>query len=162
METGPKPTTLQLKSKCRQRYQELQVDALNTLIGWYWTLGSGAALGMKVTSAELGQRLQTLKKVYWPRGGEFENYLKQSGQTLQDMLLRAKVELLEIKTQQKITEMARGLPGSYAQQQQTVIAELAKRAPSTTQWVARTSCRAGFVTSSCKQYKGPLAPGIPN
>jgi len=162
LETGPKPTAAQLKDKCAQKYQELKVLTLNTLIGWDWTIGMGATAGMKVTDTEVRQRLEAVKKNNLP-GVSFTKYLKYTDQTVSDMLFRSRVQLFEVKFQQQAITMAKFLPkGLTAQQQQKAFAKLAAGLPTTKQWVARTSCRTGYVTSSCRQYKGSLPPGIPN
>jgi hypothetical protein len=162
IETGPKPTAAQLKGKCAQKYQEVKQLALNTLIGWDWTIGTGAAAGMNVTDAEARQRLRAVRKNNLPEVS-FEKYLKYTGQTMSDMLLRSRVQLFEVKFQQRVTAMTKLLPkGLTAQQQQQALAKATAGLPTSKQWVARTSCHRGYVTSSCKQYKGPLAPGTPN
>jgi foldase protein PrsA len=161
-EVRPRPTTAQLREKCAQREQELKVLTLNTLIGWEWIIGKGLEVGMRVTDAEVAQHLEAV------RHGDlayvsFDKYLKYSGQTMADMLFRAKVQLFEVKAQEELMALARKLPkGLSPRQQQVALTRLAASFPTEKQWVARTDCRPGYVTSSCKQYTGPLAPGIPN
>jgi foldase protein PrsA len=162
VETGPKPTPAQLKSKCAHKYQEMKELALNTLIGWDWTIGMGAEAGMKASDAEARQRLEAVKKNNLP-GIPFDRYLKYTGQTLSDMLLRSRVQLFEVKFQERTIAMVKLLPkGLSAQQRQKELAKLAARLPTSKQWVAKTSCIPGYVTSSCRQYKGSEEPGIPN
>jgi len=162
VETGPKPTAAQLRTRCAQKYHEITVLALNTLINWDWTLGMGAAAGMKVTDAEVRQRLEAVKRNNLT-GVPFAKYLRYSGQTEADMLFRSKVQLFEVKFQERLDAMVKRLPhGLSAKQRQRALAQFAAKLPTNRQWVARTTCSAGYVTSSCKQYRGSQPPGIPN
>jgi hypothetical protein len=162
VETGPKPTTAQLKSKCAQQYQQLKQTVLGLLITWDWTIGTGAAAGMKASDAEVRQRLESIAKNDLV-GVPFNRYLQYTGQTLADMLLRSRVSLFEEKFRQGLVAMAKLLPkGMTDQERRAAVAKLAAGLPTEQQWVARTSCSPGYVTSSCRQYKGPLQPGFPN
>lgn len=164
VETGPRPTAAQLKDKCAQDYQQLRASALNLLIGSDWTFATATAVGMKVTDAEVKQRFELVKAHdlgMSPR--EYLKYLKYTGQTLADMMLRSKVQLIEAKMKQRVIEMIEHLPKGLTQQQQAqVLTKLTADVPTIEQWVAKTSCRRGYVTSSCRQYRGPLPPGSPS
>jgi hypothetical protein len=163
VESGPKPTAVQLKSKCRQKYQELKALTLNTLIVWDWTIAAGLALGMKATDAEVRARFDEGNKRYFPRRAEFARYLRLTGQTVPDMLFRSKVQVFEAKLIEKKTALEKQLPhGLSAQRRQRALAKFVANLPPGKQWAAITSCRDGYVVSACKQYKGSLAPGIPN
>jgi len=163
VQSGSKPTPGQLKVKCWQRYQELKVLTLNTLIGWDWTIGAGLALGIKVSDAEARQRLKEANKNLFPKNAEFTDYLRLTQQTFADMLFRSRVQLVEAKLVQKLTTMEKLLPkGLTAQQRQRALAQVQKALPPNKQWAQKTTCRTGYVTSACKQYRGRLSPGLPN
>lgn len=154
----------QLRVKCARKQQELKVLTLNTLIDWDWTIGDGLAAGMKVSDAEVTQRVQSLKRVDLV-GVDFNKYLKYSGQTPSDMRLRAKVQLFEVKLNQRLRAITNRLPKGLTEGQQRAAlakANVNQSSLSPQQWAAKTSCRPGYVTSACKQYKGTLAPGVPN
>ena len=162
-ESGPKPTAKELKRKCAQKYQYLKELALNTLINWHWTLGNGAAVGMKVSDAEVDKRIAAIKAVSFPKPKEFDKYLRLTKETADDMRFRAKVQLVEVKFQEKLSGFRKSLPKSVtAQQQQAAFAKLAQSWPTPKQWALKTSCRKGYVTSDCRQYHGPLPTGTPN
>lgn len=148
---GPKQTTAQLKSQCRQKYETLRQKVLNFLISAQWKIGEGAELGVKITDAEAKQRLEQIKQALYPQKGVFQKYLTTTQQTIPDWLFRAKLQLLEIKLPQKL--IPKGLTGQQRQQAATKLLH-----ESTKKWVARTSCRAGYVVPNCKQYTGPLPP----
>ncbi len=152
VQSGPKPTVAQLKSQCRQRYQALRQTVLRFLIITEWVIGEGAEQGLKATGEEIMQRVERIKKLEYPRDGEFEKHLALAGETMSDQLLRSKVKVLTAKIEQKFIYKK----GLTAQQQQQAFAKFLKEFPK--KWVARTSCRAGYVVPDCKQYKGPIPP----
>jgi hypothetical protein len=156
------PTVAQLKIRCVQRVNELRVLTLNTLIGWYWQIGTGTALGMKASDAEIRQRLKEVNGRTFPTKTGFARYLKLTGQTVPDMLFRSKVQMFEVKIGQKQTEAMKRLPkGLTAKQRQSELVKLTESsAPG--QWVAKTTCQKGYVVSACKGYRGSQAPGLPN
>jgi hypothetical protein len=154
---GPEPTTAQLKRACAAQYAQLEQTVLDLLITWDWTLGAAAATGVRVTDAETDDRLAEIEKTELAFVS-LGKYLKYTGQTLGDMLLRTKVELLQAKQQRALVALvehaSRGLSAS---QRLAAVAKLESRARTTAQWIALTSCRPGYVSPDCKQYKGSSA-----
>jgi foldase protein PrsA len=98
------PTEAQLKSECEQQYKSLQTEVLGFLISSEWVLGEAAHLGVKVSDKEVEKQLATVKNQQFPKAAEFEKFLKSSGQTVSDLLLRVKLNLLSTKIQQKISK----------------------------------------------------------
>ena len=161
--TGPPPTTAQLKSKCAEKLQKLRVLTLNTLLDWDWTIGAAQQLGMKVTSSEIKRRYEEVSGRLFPAKGELASYLERTGQTVPDMLFRAKVQLFEVKQAARLAELEKLIPKNLsAKKAEATLAELAKGVRTSKQWAALTSCQPGYVTSACAQYKGTEAPGYPN
>jgi hypothetical protein len=160
-ESGPK-STAELKGRCTHRYRDLKELTLNTLIGWDWTIAAGKTLGMKASDAEVKRRYTEVNKRSWPKAGEYARYLKLTGQTDADMMLRYRVQVYESKLLQKLEAIQKSLPATAtAQQRQRAGAALSKYM-SGPQWVPITSCIKGYVVSACKEYRGPEPPGIPN
>ena len=100
----PAPTRAQLKSQCEQQYKSLQQEVLGFLISSAWVLGEASSLGVKVSDKEVKKRFGQIKEQQFPKGAEFEKFLASSGQTVSDLLLRVKLNLLSTKIQQKITK----------------------------------------------------------
>jgi foldase protein PrsA len=98
------PTEAQLKSECEQQYKSLQTEVLGFLISSEWVLGEAAHLGVKVSDKEVEKQFATVKNQQFPKPAEFEKFLKTSGQTVSDLLLRVKLNLLSTKIQQKISK----------------------------------------------------------
>jgi foldase protein PrsA len=96
------PTLAQLKSQCVTQYKSLQQEVLGFLISSAWVLGEGESLGVKVSDKEVKKRFTQIKEQQFPKAPEFEKFLASSGQTVSDLLLRVKLNLLSSKIQQKI------------------------------------------------------------
>lgn len=98
------PTEAALKSQCEQQYKTLQQEVLGFLISSTWVLGEANSLGVKVTDKEVKKQFEKIKSQQFPKAAEFEKFLKTSGQTVSDLLLRVKLNLLSSKIQQKIVK----------------------------------------------------------
>ncbi len=98
------PSKSELKSQCEQQYKSLKTEVLGFLISSNWVLGEGAALNVKLTDAEVKKQFTKIKEQQFPKGSEFEKFLASSGQTVSDLLLRVKLNLLSQKIQQKVVK----------------------------------------------------------
>lgn len=104
-----KPTAAQLKSQCEQQYKSLQQEVLGFLISSEWVIGEGNSLGVKVSDKEVKKQFETIKSQQFPKPAEFEKFLATSGQTVSDLLLRVKLNLLSSKIQQHVVK-SKGTP----------------------------------------------------
>jgi foldase protein PrsA len=98
------PTEAALKSQCEQQYKSLQQEVLGFLISSEWVLGEAKSLGVKISDAEVKKNFEKIKSQQFPKAAEFEKFLKTSGQTVSDLLLRVKLNLLSAKIQQKVVK----------------------------------------------------------
>ena len=98
----PAPTTAQFKSQCEQEFKTLSQEVLGYLISSEWVLGEAAALGVSVSDKEVKKRFEQIRNQQYPKAGEIQRLLTNSGQTVSDLLLRVKLNLLSTKLQQKI------------------------------------------------------------
>ncbi len=98
------PTTAQLKQECEQQYKALQQEVLGFLISSEWVLGEAESLGVKVSDAEVKKQFEKIKNQEFPKAAEFEKFLASSGQTVSDLLLRVKLNMLSTKIQSKIVK----------------------------------------------------------
>jgi foldase protein PrsA len=99
-----KPTAAQLKSQCEQQYKSLQQEVLGFLISSAWVLGEAESMGVKVSDAEVKKQFEQIKSQQFPKPEEFKKFLATSGQTVSDLLLRVKLNLLSSKIQQKVSK----------------------------------------------------------
>jgi foldase protein PrsA len=98
------PTESVLKSQCEQQYKSLQQDVLGFLISSNWVIGEAKSLGVKISDKEVKKQFEKIKSQQFPKAAEFEKFLKTSGQSVSDLLLRVKLNLLSQKIQQKIVK----------------------------------------------------------
>ncbi len=98
------PTTAQLKSECETQYKSLQSEVLGFLISSQWVLGEASSLGVKLSDAEVKKEFAKIKATQFPKPSEFEKFLATSGQSVSDLLLRVKLNLLSQKIQKQIVK----------------------------------------------------------
>jgi foldase protein PrsA len=110
-ETAPKPakgqkapTTKQLKSECETEYKSLQSEVLGFLISSQWVIGEASSLGVKLSDAEVKKEFAKIKSQEFPKASEFEKFLSSSGQSVSDLLLRVKLNLLSQKIEKQIVK----------------------------------------------------------
>ena len=99
-----KPTKAELKSECEQQYTSLKQEVLGFLISSEWVLGEASHLGVNVSDKEVKKEFEKIKNEQFPKAAEFEKFLASSGQTVSDLLLRVKLNMLSSKIQQKISK----------------------------------------------------------
>jgi foldase protein PrsA len=84
-------TDQQVKTACNQLFQSLSGQVMDFLIRAYWYQADAARQHVKVTDAELQQAFQTAKQQQFPTDTQFQTFLAQTGQTMQDILFRVRV-----------------------------------------------------------------------
>jgi foldase protein PrsA len=100
----PKPTPATLKTQCEQQYASLKQQVLGFLISANWVIGEAAEKGVKVSDAEVEKQFNQIKTQQFPQEATFQKFLASSGQTVSDLLLRVKLDMLSSKIQEKITK----------------------------------------------------------
>ena len=96
------PTEAALKSQCEQQYTSLKTEVLGFLISSEWVIGEASHLGVNVSDTEVKKEFEKIKTQQFPKAAEFEKFLATSGQTVSDLLLRVKLNMLSSKIQKKI------------------------------------------------------------
>lgn len=96
------PTTAQLKAQCEQQYKSLSTEVLGFLISSQWVLSEAESLGVKVSDAEVHKEFAKIKSTQFPKASEFEKFMQTSGQTVSDLLLRVKLNMLSSKIQKQV------------------------------------------------------------
>ncbi len=103
-EGQPKTTDSQLKQQCKQEYNALRDQVMQLLISFEWIQGEAEEMGIKVSDAEVDKEFQKQKKQSFPKNADYRKFLKQSGQTEEDILLRVKLDTLSNKIREKVTK----------------------------------------------------------
>jgi foldase protein PrsA len=99
-----KPTSTELKSECETQYKSLQAEVLGFLISSSWVLGEAESLGVKISDKEVKKEFEKIKNTQFPKAAEFEKFLATSGQSVSDLLLRVKLNLLSSKIQKQVVK----------------------------------------------------------
>jgi foldase protein PrsA len=98
------PSEAELKKQCEAQYTSLKQEVLGFLISSTWVLGEAKAMGVKVSDKEVKDQFLHIKHQQFPKAAEFEKFLQTSGQSVSDLMLRVKLNMLSQKIQQKIVK----------------------------------------------------------
>jgi foldase protein PrsA len=98
----PKVTDDQLKTQCKQEYSQLRDQVLQLLISFKWIQGEADSMKIKVTDADVNKSFQQQKKQSFPKDSDYQKFLKQYGQTQNDVLQRVRLDLLSNKIRDNV------------------------------------------------------------
>lgn len=98
------PTEATLKKQCETQFKSLTQEVLSFLLSAQWVLEEAKSLGVKVTDKEVKKQFQTIVKTQFAKAGEFQKFLASSGETVSDLLLRVKLNMLSTRIQQKVAK----------------------------------------------------------
>jgi hypothetical protein len=180
------PTSAVLRSECAQRYTALKTEALGYLISAEWLIQEAGARHVAVSDQQVHRRFIKLRSANFTTAASFEGFLRRSGLSVSDVLLRIKLEMLGEGLEQKVLQGGAAVThadvakyyrehrSQFARQslaqataaieQQLSASRRAQRfatfkAAYQSRWRSRTSCRAGFVVAECEQYRAPAPNG---
>src|SRR5918995_6072651 len=100
----PKVTDEQLKTQCKQEYEQLRNQVMQLLISFKWIQGEADTMDVKVTDAEVKKSFAEQKKQSFPKDADYKKFLSTSGQTEADILQRVKLDLLSNKIRDKVVK----------------------------------------------------------
>ena len=101
---APKPNDAALKKQCTQAYDQLRDQVMQFLIQAEWVQQEAEKRGVKVSEAEVKKIFDDQKKQAFPREADYAKFLKDSGMSEADILFRLKLEQLQTKLTQKVTD----------------------------------------------------------
>jgi foldase protein PrsA len=81
----------QLKTDCKQLFTSLSAQVMTYLIKAYWYQLEAARLHVTPTDAQVQQAFQQAKNQQFKTPAQFQTFLSQTGQTLQDILFRFRI-----------------------------------------------------------------------
>ena len=90
----PKPKDADLKKQCQQEYDALASQVMQFLISAEWIQQEADARGIKTTDKEVQKEFEDQKKQSFPKEKDYQEFLKTSGQTEDDLLFRVKLDVL--------------------------------------------------------------------
>jgi parvulin-like peptidyl-prolyl isomerase len=97
-------TQAALKKQCETQYKSLTQEVLSFLLSAQWVIEEAKVLGVKVTDAQVKKQFQSILKTQFSKPGEFQRFLRSSGETVSDLLLRVKLNMLSTRIQQKVAK----------------------------------------------------------
>lgn len=92
------------------QYEQVKEAAINDLLDQAWLTGEAAELGVTATPREINNELKTIKEEQFPTAKAFNDFLKESGFTLEEVRDRVELQVLSRKIQEKITESITEVP----------------------------------------------------
>jgi len=121
----------------------LKDKVMGFLLTSEWVLGEAAALGVGVSEAEIHKRLEEVQKKQFKKPAELQEYLTKNHETMADLLLRVKLELLEAAIAKKVTAAKH-----TAAEKKAALASFQNQFEA--KWKAKTSCAKGYAMGDCK------------
>jgi foldase protein PrsA len=98
-----KQTDKTLRGDCQQLFSSLSGQVMDFLIKAYWYQADAARLGLKVSDQQVQQAYDKAKKQAYPTASAFNQFLSQTGFTVNDLLFRFRVSQLYQKLAAKHT-----------------------------------------------------------
>jgi foldase protein PrsA len=90
-----KSSNATVRSECQQAFTALKAQVLDFLIKAYWYQADANKLGIKVSNAEVQQQFDAAKKSqFGSNASGFTTFLSQTGQTVDDVLFRFRVNAI--------------------------------------------------------------------
>ena len=133
-----------LTTRSLRRHPKLRAlaePALNFLIQALWITGEASALGVSLSTAEVHAEYVKQRRRQFPHRGEFDAFLRSSGFTVNDLLLRVRVDMLSSRITQHV------LAGRHGKQAIQALARFVKRFKLT--WVSQTYCTPALRVEIC-------------
>ncbi|HEY7934499.1 MAG TPA: peptidyl-prolyl cis-trans isomerase [Solirubrobacteraceae bacterium] len=108
------PTEAALRKVCEQQYKSAQQQALKFLITSEWVLSEASSRGVRVTDNEVKKQFNTIRQQQFPKEADFRKLLNKTQETVSDVLLRVKLQVVAAKLQTKVTEKAKAVSTAAA------------------------------------------------
>jgi foldase protein PrsA len=102
-----KPSDATLKKQCETEFDTLKTEVMQFLIQAAWVEQEAADQDVKVSDKEIKQSFEDQKKQAFPTDKAYKDFLKTSGMTEEDILFRVKLDQLQQKLTEKITQSAK-------------------------------------------------------
>jgi foldase protein PrsA len=103
-EGQPKQTDADFKKQCQAQYDQLRQQIVGLLISFEWIEREAEKQGVKATDAEVNKALADQKKQNFPKEADYQKFLKDSGQTDEDVIKRVRLDVLSNKIREKVTK----------------------------------------------------------
>jgi foldase protein PrsA len=111
-----KQTDAALKKQCKTEYETIKSQVMRFLIQAEWVTQEAEKRNVEVKPAQLQKTLEDQKKQAFPTEKAYKTYLKTSGMTEADILFRVKLNELQTKLTQDVTEDAKKVSDADVQE----------------------------------------------
>jgi foldase protein PrsA len=102
---GQQPASAEdLKKQCEQEYNGLRDQVLQFLISSRWIEGEAEEQDVEVDDAEVRKQFEETKKQSFPKDEDYQEFLKTSGMTERDIMLRVRLDTLSNEIREKVTK----------------------------------------------------------
>ncbi len=145
----------QIASKCHKLHQAIKEEALTFLLSVAWTVIEGEEFGLKVSEAQLHQEFARYRKVPYPTEADLQKYMGERHEQLSDVLYQLKRNILVREILPKFEAKVKAAGGGEATYVRLALARYKAL-------IAKTSCKPGYVTQGCREFKGSDVPEAPN
>jgi foldase protein PrsA len=102
-----KPSEAALKKQCKSEFDGLKREVMQFLIQAEWVQQEAAEQNIKVTDKQIARSFADQKKQAFPTDKQYKEFLASSGMSEDDILFRVKLNELQQKLTQKVTEDAK-------------------------------------------------------
>ncbi|MCB0857855.1 MAG: peptidyl-prolyl cis-trans isomerase [Solirubrobacterales bacterium] len=92
------------------QYDQVREAAINDLLDQAWLTGEAAELGVTATDREIDSELETIKQDQFPTPEAFQDFLKTSGFTQEEVRERVELQVLSRKIQDQIMNSITEVP----------------------------------------------------
>jgi len=99
----------ELERQCKEEYTVLRDQTMRVLITRRWFEQEARALGVRLSDAEVTKAFDAQRRESFPRDADFEKFLRQTGQTREDVLARVRLDLLSKRIRETIVERQDGV-----------------------------------------------------
>jgi foldase protein PrsA len=96
----------QLTKQCEQEYDTLEREVMQFLIQAEWVQQEAEKRDVKVSEQEIKRSFEDQKKQAFPTDKAYQQFLETSGMSEEDILFRVRLDQLQQKLTQKVTEDA--------------------------------------------------------
>lgn len=121
----------ELERQCREEYGVLRDSTMRLLITRRWFEGEASALGVKVSDADVTRAFDAQRRESFPAAADFQKFLKQTGQTPDDIKARVRLDLLSKAIRARIVsrqgEVSDTAIADFHKDKGTVLAQPEKR-----------------------------------
>jgi hypothetical protein len=126
----------------REHRRVYRLQAADALIGFRWIRSEAIERGIVVTREETDRSLRRQRRQSFPRRRDFRKFLRSSGQTIEDIRIRVRIDILSNRLRRQVTRGA-----ATPQEQQARLDEFV--AAFRSKWRRLTVCRPPWVVDDC-------------